>query len=52
MLTKYDKAGATVIAGAIATIIVFFYPMDMEMQAALQTAITALMVWAFPNKVA
>lgn len=50
MFTKYDKAAATVIAGAVSTLIVYFFPMDANTQAALQTVVGAGLVWAASNK--
>ena len=50
LLTKYDKAGAAVVAGALGTIIAYTFPMSMEVQGAVTTGLAAFLVWAFPNK--
>ena len=49
MLTRYDKAGAAVVAGAVGTIIAYYFPMTVEMQGAVTTALAGFLVWAFPN---
>ena len=50
MFTKYDKAGAAVIAAAIGSLLSHFLDLDAEMAAATVTVLTGILTWAVPNK--
>lgn len=48
-IKKFNKTTAAVLAGAIVTVIASFYVMDAELQGAVQTLITAALVFLVPN---
>lgn len=50
MFTKYDKAGAAVIGGAITAVLGEFTELSPEALAAIGTLITTALVWLIPNK--
>lgn len=50
MFTRYDKAGAAVIAAAVGSVVSHFMGLDAEMAAALVTVLTGVLTWAVPNK--
>lgn len=52
MFTRYDKAGAAVIGGAISAILGAVTDLDGEALAAIGTLITTALVWLIPNKTA
>lgn len=50
MFTRYDKAGAAAIAGAVTTIVGVLIPdIDAEVLAAGGTLLASVLVWAVPN---
>ena len=49
-IQQSNKATAAIVAGAVMTIASAFAPVDPEVLAASQTALTALLVWLIPNK--
>ena len=48
-MTKINKATAALVAGAIVTIIGAFVTMTGELQGAVQTLVTAALVWLVAN---
>ncbi len=49
-MKKYNKATATVVAGALTAILGSFVLVDQEVLVAIQTLVTAILVWFVPNK--
>lgn len=49
-LKRYNKATAAMLAGATATTVSAFVMIDGETLAALQTLLTAILVWLAPNE--
>ena len=50
MFTKFDKAGAAVIAAAVGSIAAHFLGLDVETSAALVTVLAGALTWVVPNK--
>ena len=50
MFTKFDKAGAGAIAAAVTGLLAHFTTMDAELITAIGTVLTAVLVYAVPNK--
>ncbi len=50
-LKRYNKATASVIAGAAATVIGAILDIDVEVLGAFQSLLTAVLVWLTPNMV-
>lgn len=48
-MTRFNKATAAALAGALVTVIAAFMPMSSELQGAAQTVVTALLVLIVPN---
>jgi len=48
-MKRYNKATAAVLSGAIVTVIGSAMVLDQELSQALQTLITAALVWLVPN---
>jgi hypothetical protein len=46
---RYNKATAAVLAGAVTTVIGGFLAIDAEVLGAVQTLLTAVLVWLVPN---
>ena len=50
-LKSYNKATAAVLAGAVVTLVGAFATVDGETLGAIQTLLTAALVWLVPNEV-
>ena len=48
-MKRYNKATAAALAGAVIAAIAAFWPLGSELQGALQTVLTTLLVWLVPN---
>lgn len=48
-MSKFNKATAAVLAGAVVTIIGAFVSIDPDVMASIQTVLTAALVWLVPN---
>lgn len=49
-MRKFNKATAAALSGALVTIIVAFWPINNEVQGALHTIITTILVWWVANE--
>ncbi len=49
-MSKFNKATAAALAGAVVTIIGAFVALDPEVQSAIQTLLVAALVYFVPNK--
>ncbi len=49
-MRKFNKATAAALAGAAVTVIGALVVLDGELQGALQTVLTAALVWLVPNR--
>lgn len=49
-MQRYNKTTATAVAGAIVVLVGAFFELSVEQSGALQTVITATIVWFVPNK--
>ncbi len=49
-MTRFNKATAAALAGALVTLVAAFWAPDPEVQGALQTLLTAALVWLVPNR--
>lgn len=49
-MKKYNKATAAILAGAIVAVVGGFFALDAELLAAIQTVLTAVLVYAVPNQ--
>ncbi len=47
---KFNKATAAVVAGSVVTLIGAFIVLDPDLQSAIQTVLTAALVWLIPNR--
>lgn len=50
MFTRFDKAGAAVIAGAVTSVLAYFTTLDAEIIGAIGTLLTGGLVYLVPNK--
>ena len=48
-MKRFNKATAAVLAGALVTAAAAFWPLESELQGALQTVLTTALVWLVPN---
>jgi hypothetical protein len=48
-MKRYNKATAAALAGALITAVAAFWPLESELQGALQTVLTTVLVWLVPN---
>ena len=48
-LLTINKAGAATLAGALVTLLVNFVDLTPDVQGAIQTLLTAFLVWLIPN---
>ena len=48
-MKRYNKATAAALAGAVITAVAAFWPLEAELQSALQTVLTTALVWLVPN---
>ena len=48
-LRSVNKVTASVVAGAVVTIVGAFADLDQEVLSSIQTVVTALLVWFVPN---
>jgi len=48
-MKRYNKATAAALAGALVTAAAAFWPLESELQGALQTVLTTALVWLVPN---
>ena len=48
-LRSVNKVTASVVAGAVVTIVGAFADLDPEVLSSIQTVVTALLVWFVPN---
>jgi hypothetical protein len=48
-MKRFNKATAAALAGALITAIAAVWPLDSELQGALQTVMTTALVWLVPN---
>lgn len=48
-MKRYNKTSAAVLSGAVIAVIGAFVELPAETLAAIQTLITAVLVWAVPN---
>lgn len=48
-MSKWNKATAAVVAGAVVTLIGAFVALDPELMGAIQTVLTAALVYFIPN---
>lgn len=49
-MTRFNKASAAAVSGALVTLAGAFVALDGELQGAAQTLLTALLVYLVPNK--
>lgn len=49
LLLGMNKATAATVAGAVVTIIGSYFALDTEIAGAIQTLLTAVLVWRIPN---
>lgn len=49
-IKRYNKTTAASVAGAVAVLASSFFVLEAEQVAAIQTIITAILVWLVPNK--
>ncbi len=50
MFTRFDKAGAAVLAGTLTSLLTHFTTLDTETLGAIGTLLTAALVYLVPNK--
>jgi hypothetical protein len=50
-MKQFNKASAAALAGTLVTLAAAFWPLESELQGALQTVLTAALVWLVPNAV-
>lgn len=50
-MKRFNKATAAALAGALLTAVAAFWPLESELQGALQTVLTTALVWLVPNVV-
>lgn len=48
-MKRFNKATAAALAGALVTAAAAFWPLESELQGALQTVLTTALVWLVPN---
>ncbi len=48
-MKRFNKATAAALAGALVTAAAALWPLGGELQGALQTVLTAALVWLVPN---
>lgn len=48
-MKRFNKATAAALAGTLVTLAAALWPLEGELQGALQTVLTAALVWLVPN---
>ncbi len=48
-MKRFNKATAAALAGALVTVVAALWPLESELQGALQTVLTTALVWLVPN---